>query len=154
MSKLNAGAFTFVPGKSFKAPGQPAPEPTPQPAQPSLPPLDSLGPPQTISLNIGGSKPTPSATPVFQQPQPEKPPPTKAQTPTPKLDPSPAPAMTAAKLPPPSSNATSSKTFTLEKAKTDTTAIVHELNTVADQDTLKDLFGDGTYGFKPSSLLI
>ena len=152
MSRLNAGAFEFVPGKSFKTPAQPPSEPAPQLAQPPLPSLDGLGPPQTISLNIGGSKPTPSTTPVYQQPQPQKPPPSKPQTPTPKSDASPAPATTTTKLPPPSSNAASSKTFTLEKAKTDTTAIVNELNTIADQDTLKDLFGDGTFGSKPPSL--
>ena len=149
MSKLNAGAFEFVPGKSFKPPTQPPPEPDPQPIQPSLPSLDNVGPPQTISLNIGGSKPTPTATPpVSQQSQPQQPPPPKPHIPTQKTSASPAPTTTTAKLPPPSSNATSSKTFTLEKAKTDTTAIVNELHTVADQDTLKDLFGDGTYGYR------
>ena len=145
--RLNAGAFEFVPGKSFKVPVQPSPEPAPQPAQPSLPSLNNQGPPQTISLNIGGSKPTPPATPpVPQQPQPQQPPPPKSQTPTQKPVASPAPTTTTSKLPPPSSNATSSKTFTLEKAKTDTTAIANELHSVADQDTLKDLFGDGVSG--------
>jgi peptide chain release factor subunit 3 len=148
MSRLNAGAFEFVPGKSHKAPTQPPPEPAPQPVQPSLPSLDNPGPPQTISLNIGGSKPTPPATPPLpQQSQPQKPSPPKAQTPTPKPDAAPAPATTTAKLQPPSSNATSSKVFTLEKAKTDTTAISNELIAVADQDTLKELFGDGIYFF-------
>lgn len=143
MSKLNAGAFEFVPGKSFKPPTQPSAEPAQQPVQPSLPSLG--GPPQTISLNIGGPGPTPPATPpVSQEPEPQQTPPPKPQTPTPKTRASPAPNTTITKLPPPSSNATSSKTFTLEKAKTDTTAIVNELHTVADQDTLKDLFGDGT----------
>lgn len=136
MSRLNAGAFEFVPGKSLRIPTQTPPDPAQQPAQPSLPSLENPGPPQTISLNIGGPKPTPPATPpIPQQSQPQKPS-------TPKPTPSPAPATTNVKLPPPSSNATSSKTFTLEKAKTDTTAIVNELQTVADQDTLKDLFGD------------
>jgi len=149
MSRLNAGAFEFVPGKSFKSPTQPPQEPDPQPVQPSLPSLDSVGPPQTVSLSIGGSKPTPTATPpVSQQPQSQQPPPPKPHTPTPKTSASPAPTTTATQLPPPSSNATPSKTFTLEKAKTDTVAIVNELHTVADQDTLKDLFGDGTYGWK------
>ena len=145
MSRLNAGAFEFVPGRSFKTPTQPPPEPAPQPVQPSLPSLDSIGPPQTISLNIGGPKPTPPATPVSQKPQPQQIPPPKSQNPTPKTAASPAPSATTTELPPPSSNATSSKTFTLEKAKTDTTAIVNELHAVADQDTLKDLFGDGTF---------
>ena len=149
MSRLNAGAFEFVPGRTFKTPAQPPPEPTPQPVQPPLPSLDSLGPPQTISLNIGGSKPTPPATPpVSQQSQPQQHPPPKPQTSTPKPDASPVPTTTT-KLPPPSSNTTSSKTFTLEKAKTDTTAIANELHTVADQDTLKDLFGDGMYALEP-----
>lgn len=153
MSKLNAGAFAFVPGKSLKPPTQSIHEPTPQPAQPSLPSLDNLGPPQTISLNIGGSKPTPPGTPpVPQQSLPQKPPPPKTQTPTPKPDAPPAPATAAVKLQPPGSNATPSKTFTLEKAKTDTTAISNELNAVADRDTLKELFGDGMCGLKHSSL--
>lgn len=153
MSRLNAGAFEFVPGKSLKAPTQPLQEPAQQPAQSSLPSLDNLGPPQTISLNIGGSKPTPPPTPpVPQQSQPLKPPPPKSQTPTPRPDASPVPITTTVKLQTPSSNATSSKTFTLEKAKTDTTAISNELNIVADQDTLKDLFGDGMCGFERSSL--
>ncbi|KAF9649369.1 hypothetical protein BDM02DRAFT_3142842 [Thelephora ganbajun] len=140
MSKLNAGAFEFVPGKSFKVPTQPTPEPAPQLAQPPLPPLENLGPPQTISLNIGGSKPTPPPTPPISQ-QPQLPPP-KPQTPTPKSNSSPTPTTATTRLPPPSSNTTSSKTFTLEKAKTDIAAITNELHTVADQDTLKDLFGD------------
>ena len=143
MSKLNAGAFEFVPGKAFKAPTQPSAEPAQQPVQPSLP---SLGdPPQTITLNIGGPRPTPPATPpVSQQPELQQTPPPKPQSSTPKTSASPAPNTVTTKLPPPSSNATSSKTYTLEKAKTDTTAIVNEVHTVADQDTLKDLFGDGT----------
>ena len=151
MSKLNAGAFAFVPGRSLKTPTQPSPEPAPQPVKPPLPSLDDLGPPQTISLNIGGSKPIPSATPpVPQQSQPQNLPPPKAQTPTPKPDASPAQTTTTVKLQPPGSDVTSSKTFTLEKAKTDTTAISNELNAVADQDTLKELFGDGVCGWKCS----
>lgn len=149
MSRLNAGAFEFVPGKSFRPPTQPSPEPTPKPVQPPLPSLDNVGPPQTISLNIGGPKPTTTAAPpVSEQSQPQHPPPPKPHTPTPKTTASPAPTTTTTKVPPPSSNATSSKTFTLEKAKTDTTAIVNEVHTVADHDTLKDLFGDGTYDYK------
>jgi len=35
-----------------------------------------------------------------------------------------------------------SKSFTLEKSKTDTSAIVQEVHKVADQELLKDLFGD------------
>lgn len=154
MSRLNAGAFEFVPGKTSKPPPtQTSPAPAPQPAQSSLPSSDNLGPPQTISLNIGGSKPTPSATPpVPQQPQPQKPSPPKAQTPTPKQDASPSTTTTTTKLQPPGSSSTPSKTFTLEKAKTDTIAIVNEVNAVADQDTLKELFGDGACDPKPSSL--
>ena len=143
MSRLNAGAFEFVPGK-FKAPAQPLTEPASQPVQPSLPSLDNIDPPQTISLNIGAPKPTPPATPpVPQQSQPQKPPPPRVQTPTPKQDASPVPITTTTKLQPAGSNATPSKTFTLEKAKTDTLAITNEMNAVADQETLKDLFGDG-----------
>ena len=141
MSKLNAGAFEFVPGKSFKLPTQQPGEPAPRPTQPPPPSLDDLGPPQTFSLNIGGPKvTTPEPPPVPQQSQPQKVPSSKTQTFTPKQDPSPA---TTVKVQPTSSNATSSKTFTLEKAKTDTTAIATELNKIADQDALKELFGDG-----------
>lgn len=151
MSGLNAAAFEFVPGKSFKPPPiQSVPEPAPQPAQSSLPSLDNQGPPQVISLNIGGSKPTPPATPPApQQLLRQKTQPPKSQTPTPKPDASPAPATTI-KLQPAGSNVTSSKNFTIEKAKTDTTVISNELHAVADRDTLKDLFGNGMYSLKYS----
>ncbi|KAJ7507766.1 eukaryotic polypeptide chain release factor 3 [Mycena galericulata] len=115
MSKLNAGAFEFVPGRGFVAPQQqqvPPPQPLERPEQTEAP-----RPPPTISLNIGGAKPTPPPAPVVQ-----------AATPPPQPAPSAAPAP--------------SKTFSTEKAKTDTSAIVQEVRTVADDAVLEDLYGD------------
>jgi peptide chain release factor subunit 3 len=123
MSRLNAGAYEFVPGKSFGAP------PAPPPAQPPPPPLErpqqteAPPPPPTIKLNIGGSKPTPATTPSQGSAA--------------------APAVIA------SSNAPShtplsapSKVFSTEKAKTDTSAIAREVQAVADASVLQDLYGD------------
>ncbi|TFY71473.1 hypothetical protein EVG20_g1540 [Dentipellis fragilis] len=104
----------------------------------------------TISLNIGGSKPTLPA-------------PAAAPAPTPAHAPAPAPGQAALKAPakttanvssaaassaPPartsgaSSPALASKTFTVEKAKTNTAAIAQEMRNVADEAVLQDLFGD------------
>ncbi|KAJ7498955.1 P-loop containing nucleoside triphosphate hydrolase protein [Mycena latifolia] len=60
MSKLNAAAFEFVPGRGFVVPqpAPPPPEPLERPEQTEAP-----RPPPTISLNIGGPKPTPPAPP-------------------------------------------------------------------------------------------
>ncbi|KAJ7937073.1 eukaryotic polypeptide chain release factor 3 [Mycena leptocephala] len=117
MSKLNAGAFEFVPGRGFVQPQAPPPPPEPleRPEQTEAP-----RPAPTISLNIGGSKPTPPAA---------------------------APAAPAAAPPPsvgvnPSAPAAPSKTFSTEKSKTDTSAIVQEVRTVADDAVLEDLYGD------------
>ncbi|KAJ7638785.1 eukaryotic polypeptide chain release factor 3 [Roridomyces roridus] len=120
MSKLNAGAFEFVPGRGF---------PLPQPAAPLPPPVErpeqteAPRPPPTISLNIGGSKPTPAPAPAA----PVAPPPQAAA-------PRPQPVAQSAPAP--------SKTFSTEKAKTDTTAIAQEVRTVADAAVLEDLYGD------------
>src|SRR6266481_4178962 len=72
MSKLNASAFEFVPGKRFgpasaqqkpQHQSQPQNQPPPpafvRPEEPQAPPA----PPPTISLNIGGAKPTQAAPP-------------------------------------------------------------------------------------------
>ncbi|KAK0461886.1 eukaryotic polypeptide chain release factor 3 [Desarmillaria tabescens] len=127
MSKLNAGAFEFVPGRAFGVP-PPVQQPPPPPPVERPEQLEAPRPPPTISLNIGGSRPSPSPSP---SPAPtaakrtqEKPKETPPQTPKPKNDP-----------PPPS------KTFTLEKAKTDTNAIAQEVKAVADQTVLDDLYG-------------
>ncbi|KZT13100.1 uncharacterized protein LAESUDRAFT_669404 [Laetiporus sulphureus 93-53] len=148
MSRLNANAFSFVPGQGFRSPqpAQPAQPPAPieRPPQTEAPP-----PPPTISLNIGGSKPTPP--PSASQPTPAATPPPK-QPEAPKSTPSvPAvPAVSAAKSsshsgsrsdsPAPAAAATS-KTFSLAKAKTDTAAIAQEVQELADETTLQDLYG-------------
>jgi peptide chain release factor subunit 3 len=143
MSKLNINAYEFVPGKGFRSP-EPA-----QPAQPPLPPVERPPPPEvvvpppTISLNIGGSKPpppiAPSAIPPAAQHSSSTP---KSTTPAPAhaSTPSSKPVSHSASPAPP-------RSFTLEKAKTDTAAIVQEVHKIADQELLKDLFGDGVYLF-------
>ncbi|KAI0043131.1 hypothetical protein FA95DRAFT_1563609 [Auriscalpium vulgare] len=142
MSRLNAGAFEFVPGKGFKVPEQPAPPPLQPVERPEQ--TEAPAPPPTISLNIGGSKPTPPpAAPAAPAPSSSTPAPAAASTPkaAPKTNVSTSGAGSA-----PGSGASSpapaSKTFTLGKAKTDTAAIAKEVETVADQAVLEDLFGD------------
>ncbi|KAJ4478036.1 eukaryotic polypeptide chain release factor 3 [Lentinula aciculospora] len=144
MSRLNAGAFEFVPGKSFALPPRTQQGQTPQPPPIERPEqTEAPRPPPTISLSIGGSKP-PAAPPSVQ--------------PTPAASPSPAPASipassqaksstvpaktsvkTKSESPAPSTGP--SKTFTLEKAKTDTNAIAKEVQAAADKAVLDDLFG-------------
>ncbi|TFK55670.1 hypothetical protein OE88DRAFT_1621598 [Heliocybe sulcata] len=162
MSRLNAGAFEFVPGRAFRAPGQqpppaplerptpteaPAPAPTislniggsrPAPPVERPPPEHAPAPAPTISLNIGGSKPSSgTATPT------SAPPPAAAHPPAPKPAASAVPAASSdAQSSSSSAAASSSRTFTTEKAKTDTTAIAQEVHTAADSETVKDLFGD------------
>ncbi|KAF9821245.1 hypothetical protein IEO21_00853 [Rhodonia placenta] len=143
MSRLNANAFSFVPGQSFRVPGADPAQPPPPPPVERPTPTEAPAPPPTITLNIGGSKPAP---PAHAAPaQSDKPAPTK---PASAASVKPVPASVAAPSPKPSSRtdspapAASSKTFTLEKAKTDTAAIVQEVRAVADETTLEDLFGD------------
>jgi len=119
MSRLNAGAYEFVPGRGFVAP-QPKPTPPPEPVdRPEQ--TEAPAPPPTISLSIG-PKITPSA-PI---------PPTQAVTPKPAVH----------KVVPKSDSPAPSKTFSTEKAKTDTAAVAQEVQTVADQSILEDLYGD------------
>jgi peptide chain release factor subunit 3 len=146
MSKLNINAFEFVPGK--RAP-IPAPVQAPLPPVERPPPPDVVVPPPTISLNIGGSKLTPPApAPAPQVAPPVQPPPTvaapKPAAPSPAPTPSVPPSVKAQSQ---SSSPAPSKSFTLEKSKTDTSAIVSEVHKVADQELLKDLFGDGEFAF-------
>lgn len=138
MSGLNPGAFEFVPGQAFrfKAPQQSAtPNAPAQPAQPPQPierpePTEAPRPAPTISLSIGGSKPTP--------------PPAAAQEQT--------PVTTEAKpAPPPAKqkDATAARgkekfNFTADKSKTTVEAVVQEQQNLVDEDTLKDLYGDNT----------
>jgi len=135
MSKLNPGAFEFVPGKGFVAPqppAQPPPPPTERPEQTEPP-----RPAPTISLNIGGSKPTPpaAAAPVSQSQIKVE---VVAKT-TPAS--AHAPAVATSTTSKPNTPAPPSKTFTTQKAKTDTNAIAQELKAVADQTVLDDLYG-------------
>ncbi|KZT33736.1 hypothetical protein SISSUDRAFT_1010743, partial [Sistotremastrum suecicum HHB10207 ss-3] len=143
MSKLNANAFSFVPGQAFKLPSQAVPQP---PAQSPLAPIErpeqteAPRPPPTITLNIGGSKPTPPPAPT-----PAAPPP-KPVDPTPvvpsvsdaapaRSSPAPAPAK-------PSIISTKPTNFSAEKAKTTTDTIVAEQHAQIDEQTIQDLYGD------------
>ncbi|KAI0751601.1 eukaryotic polypeptide chain release factor 3 [Daedaleopsis nitida] len=155
MSRLNANAFSFVPGQGFRIPQQ-------QPAQPPPPPLErppqteAPAPAPTISLNIGGSKPAPppsapsqpatislniggdkssapAPTPASSAPAPAKAAP-KADAPSESQ-----PANASASTPAPA--AASSKAFTLDRAKTDTAAVAQDVRNAADEEILKDLYG-------------
>ncbi|KAI9451768.1 eukaryotic polypeptide chain release factor 3 [Lactarius psammicola] len=151
MSRLNASAFEFVPGKRF-APQQQQPQsqqpPLPafsRPEEPDAPPP----PPPTISLNIGGPKPSPAAAPAAaaRDPEPVRPvqaaplPAAKPPTQQAKAVP-PSSSSTPTRTPGAASPAPPSKTFTMGRAKTDTAAVAQEVATVADQEVLDDLFGD------------
>ncbi|THG97150.1 hypothetical protein EW026_g4803 [Hermanssonia centrifuga] len=140
MSRLNANAYSFVPGHGFRAPQQaqtpPPPPPVDRPPQSEAPP-----PAPTISLNIGGSKPpAPAITPaaVVSPPRKDVPAPSSqpSGTTTPKAQ---APAKSSGTTTP--ANAAST-TFSLERAKTDTAAIAQEVQAAADETTLKDLYGN------------
>ncbi|KAI0736210.1 eukaryotic polypeptide chain release factor 3 [Fomitopsis betulina] len=143
MSRLNANAFSFVPG-GFRAPQQAA-----EPSQPLPPPIErqpqteAPPPPPTISLNIGGSKPTP--LPTLAAPPSDAPKPAAPASSVPASVKSSAPAKSSSgsnsRSESPVPNAGSNKTFTLEKAKNDTAAIAREVQSVADESTLQDLFG-------------
>ncbi|KAF9247100.1 P-loop containing nucleoside triphosphate hydrolase protein [Melanogaster broomeanus] len=130
MSRLNAGAFEFVPGRGFiqpQQPPQPLRAPIERPPQTEAPP-----PPPTISLNIGGSRPA-AARPAPPVASPAAAPPSASVTPAPSHpashSSSPAPQV-------------SKKIFSTEKSKTDTSAIAREVQAVADREVLNDLFGD------------
>jgi peptide chain release factor subunit 3 len=129
MNRLNPTAFEFVPGKGFKIDDQvqqqPQLPPVERPEQTEAPP-----PAPTISLNIGGSKPTPGSSAPSTSNQSI--PPASVKHPGPK----PQTKSTLPSTPP-------SKTFSTEKAKTDTAAIALEVQAVADRAVLEDLYGDG-----------
>lgn len=136
MSKLNAGAYEFVPGRGFVLPEQKVVQ--------SLPPLErpeqteAPRPPPTISLNIGLPKPQPPADPnppllPTQEPGLSPTPATTLHPPTPS-----APAASKAASAP----VTPNKTFSTEKSKTDTNAIAQEVKAVADRAILEDLYGN------------
>ncbi|KAF7332158.1 Eukaryotic polypeptide chain release factor 3 [Mycena kentingensis (nom. inval.)] len=128
MSKLNASAFEFVPGRAFSA-QPPPPPPVDRPEQTEAP-----KPPPTISLNIGGAKPTPAPTPAVAAA-----PSTPAAPATTATKPSAASAKPSTAAPAASA---ASKTFTMDRSKTDTAAIAHEVRNVADDTVLEDLYGD------------
>jgi peptide chain release factor subunit 3 len=136
MSKLNAGAFEFVPGRAFVLPQKsqtpPSKPPLERPLQTEAPP-----PAPTITLNIGGSNPL--AAP--------KPAPAPALTTAPQSKPALPPSVSASAAPSqsPSPAPPTNKVFSTERAKTDTTSIAKEVQAVADQEVLKDLFGDGAH---------
>ncbi|KAH9853652.1 eukaryotic polypeptide chain release factor 3, partial [Lenzites betulinus] len=143
MSKLNANAFSFVPGGGFQ-PAQPPLQPIERPPQTEAP-----APAPTISLSIGGPKPAPkpssrppSPPPTISLniggPKPAPPPPAPAvqKTSAPAATKPTAPATSSVKAP-----SAPAKSFTLERAKTDTTAVALDVKAAADEETLKDLFG-------------
>ncbi|TCD70399.1 translation termination factor GTPase eRF3 [Steccherinum ochraceum] len=148
MSRLNANAFSFVPGQGFRPPqpaqpAQPAPPPVERPLQTEAPP-----PAPTITLNIGGSKPAAPTPPAASTPRSESPAPAHPASVVKPAAPAPAPAPAAAPkekestpAPVASSAGQPSSTFTLARAKTDTTAIAEEVKAAADESTLQDLFG-------------
>ncbi|THH29130.1 hypothetical protein EUX98_g5056 [Antrodiella citrinella] len=140
MSKLNPTAYSFVPGQGMRPQAaQPPPPPLERPPQTEVP-----APAPTITLNIGGSRPTlppPAPPPVAASPAPA---PTAPSVVKPAPTPAPAPASPVPAAQPPRASSTSqpSTTFSLARAKTDTTAIAEEVKAVADETTLQDLFGN------------
>ena len=99
MSKLNASAFEFVPGRPFLS--QQSQQQAQQQQEPPAP---------VVSTNI--PKPVENQKPASAPQKPQK-----ADSPAP------------------------SKTFSLEKAKTDTRAVAREVQEAADQSILEDLYG-------------
>ena len=154
MSKLNAGAFEFVPGKTYRMAHQPPQSSSPMqsilapsPAE-DLPLTQASHSPSINKLSVGGSKPSPPVAPtpilnsrdgsvVSVAPEtPEHLGDSNVQTSTA------TPLMTShanSPAPPVSSN----RVFTTDKAKTDTSTIAKEVQAVADSEVLKDLYGDG-----------
>lgn len=106
MSKLNATAFEFVPGRPFQLHQKPEPQAEPPPASNNIDPVPKQ------------PAPKPSQEPVKVQPVTT---PSKPRSESPALAPS--------------------KTFSLEKAKTDTRAVAQEVQEAADQSILDDLYG-------------
>ncbi|KAF5364259.1 hypothetical protein D9756_000653 [Leucocoprinus leucothites] len=142
MSKLNASAFEFVPGRGFTVPQQqqqPPPKPLERPEQTEAPP-----PPPTISLNIGGAKSAAPSSTTSTVPPAAAPATTQATLASSKLTPqsskpaTPKPQTTIKA----ETAGTSSKTFSSEKAKTDTSTIALDVKNAADQTVLEDLYGD------------
>ncbi|KAH9951729.1 eukaryotic polypeptide chain release factor 3 [Amylocystis lapponica] len=106
--------------------------PSPSASSVERPPLAEAPPPApTITLNIGGAKPPPA-------PSSTAPPPSAGPTPAAKAAAAaPTSVKTSASPAPPTS-----KTFSLEKAKTDTAAIAQEVQNAADEQVITDLYGE------------
>ena len=149
MSKLNAGAFAFVPGRG-SIPQSSQSQPTPPLERPEK--SETPRPAPTIFLNIGGtappSTPTPALAPIISA--------------TPAAQPSRSSQVLEAPLSlPPQTKKTDiprstkpSKTFTTERAKTDTNTITQEIKTVADRAILEDLYGTCKYANYFKTLII
>lgn len=133
MSRLNAKAFEFVPGQTFKIPPKPQ-----QTSQAELQPVERpeptepLKPASTISLNIGSSR--------SSQPAAEPPPVPKSKPIQIHDDPKPAASTPTSHSSSPAPPA-KSYNFSAEKSKTDTDAVAQEVHKTADSATLGDLFG-------------
>ena len=139
MSKpLNFAASEFVP--RFKVPGQTAPPaPLERPEQTEAPP-----PPPTITLNIGGSKsaqppaPAPAAASRDDGEAPAK----SEATPPSSAGKVAAAAKSSAAAAAAAAAAGGSKTFSMDRAKTDASQIHQHVKEAVDEDTLKDLYGE------------
>jgi peptide chain release factor subunit 3 len=144
MSKLNAGAFSFVPGgRSFISPQASQSQPPPPLERPEQ--IEVPRPAPTISLNIGG---TPSSTPAPVTSVTLETKPTKPSRPLQGSEESSnLPSQTKKTDIPVSTSTKPSKTFTTERAKTDTNAIAQEVKAVADRAVLEDLYGTCKYNF-------
>ena len=118
MSKLNPTAFSFVPGQRF------APQQAQQPLEPIERPEQHPPPTPTISLNIPPPSQSVSAPALAK-----------------RVDDVPKSSVNIQKA---ESSATS-KTFTTEKAKTDTNTIAQDVKNAADQAVLEDLFGSSVF---------
>lgn len=144
MSKLNASAFEFVPGRGFVAPNLQQPPPQPPQAPIERPEqTDPPRPPPTISLNIGSSKPPPPATTTIQAPPPPPASTTANSTPQSSKPATPKPQTTIKA----ETAGASSKTFTTGKAKTDTNTVAQDVKNAADQAILEDLYGNRVFIF-------
>jgi len=135
-SNLNAGASEFVPGRFNRNIQQlPLPAPPQQTEAPLLPP--------TISLNIGGTKsasvtpPPPSSAPQITSQTTLTPP--RIATPKPQ---------TTLKI---ETAGTASKSFSTEKAKTDTSTVASDVKNAADLAVIEDLYGGRASIFIQSS---
>jgi len=127
MSKLNPGAFSFVPG------GRPA---LSQPDQPQLTPIErpeqteAPRPPPTLTI---GRAPAPAPAAPTSAPAPEQ----VAAPPAQK----PAPAVKISKA------EGGTKAFTAERAKTDVSAVARDVQAAADAEVIKELYGQSKYPF-------